>query len=341
MKEEALALFRELDDKGFVAWSLFSLALLDSSQGEYARACTLFEESLIIQKELGNKQGIAHSLSQLAQTLFVSQGDQARISMLLEECLALSQEVGFKEGIAAYCYLSGQIALCKRDIVMAHIQAKKSVELYREIGHRHGTAESLAGLGKVVAAQGDYTGAQRLYEESLAISGELGEKWVIAVCLVELGEVVAAQRQLAWAAQLWGASEALRDVIGIPIPPIKRADYDHSVSAARAHLGERPFAIAWAQGHSMTPEQAFATKGQKPTPTPKTPVAPPAYPAGLTVREVEVLRLVAAGLTDLQIAEKLILSPRTVHAHISSIYSKLGITSRSVATRYAIEHHLA
>jgi len=341
MKEEALALFRELDDKGFVAWSLFSLALLDSSQGEYAKACTLFEESLTIQKELGNKQGIAHSLSQLAQTLFVSQGDQARINMLLEECLALSQEVGFKEGIAAYCYLSGQIALCQSDIVLAYTLAKKSVELYREIGHRHGTAESLAGLGKVVAAQGDYAGAQRLYEESLAISGELGEKWVIAVCLVELGEVVAAQRQLAWAAQLWGASEALRDVIGIPIPPIKRADYERSVSAARAHLGEKPFAVAWAQGHSMTPEQALATKGQKPTPAPRTPVVPPAYPAGLTVREVEVLRLVAAGLTDLQVAEKLILSPRTVHAHISSIYSKLGITSRSVATRYAIEHHLA
>src|SRR5207244_9002903 len=116
-------------------WLHFSLALLDSRQGEYVKACILFEENLSIQRELGNKQGIAHSLSQLAQTLFVSQGDQARISMLLEECLALSQEVGFKEGIAAYCYLSGQIALCKRDIVMAHTLAKKSVELYREIGH--------------------------------------------------------------------------------------------------------------------------------------------------------------------------------------------------------------
>jgi DNA-binding NarL/FixJ family response regulator len=56
---------------------------------------------------------------------------------------------------------------------------------------------------------------------------------------------------------------------------------------------------------------------------------------------VEVLRLVAMGLTDVQIAEKLILSPRTVHAHISSIYSKLALTSRSAATRYALEHHLA
>jgi len=55
---------------------------------------------------------------------------------------------------------------------------------------------------------------------------------------------------------------------------------------------------------------------------------------------VEVLRLLAGGLTDQQIAGKLVLSPRTVHAHISSIYSKLAVTSRSAATRYAIEHHL-
>ncbi len=91
----------------------------------------------------------------------------------------------------------------------------------------------------------------------------------------------------------------------------------------------------------MTPEQALGAQGQKPAPTSTTTATPPTYPAGLTAREMEVLRLVAGGLTDVQVAEKLILSPRTVHAHISSIYSKLGVTSRSAATRYVIEHHLA
>jgi DNA-binding CsgD family transcriptional regulator/Tfp pilus assembly protein PilF len=62
---------------------------------------------------------------------------------------------------------------------------------------------------------------------------------------------------------------------------------------------------------------------------------------GLTEREIEVLRAVAQGLTDTQVAERLVISPRTVHSHLNSIYSKLGITSRSAATRYAIEHHLA
>ena len=91
----------------------------------------------------------------------------------------------------------------------------------------------------------------------------------------------------------------------------------------------------------MTPKQTLAAQGQKPIQTPTTiMIPPPIYPAGLTAREVEVLHLVAGGLTDVQIAEQLVLSPRTIHAHISSIYNKLGVTSRSAATRYALEHHL-
>jgi len=53
-----------------------------------------------------------------------------------------------------------------------------------------------------------------------------------------------------------------------------------------------------------------------------------------------VLRLVARGLTDAQVAGQLVLSPRTVNAHLRSIYSKLNVTSRTAATRYAVEHHL-
>ena len=76
----------------------------------------------------------------------------------------------------------------------------------------------------------------------------------------------------------------------------------------------------------------------------RAPSVPPAkaapYPAGLTAREVEVLRLVAQGLTDGQVAEQLVISPRTVNWHLTSIYSKLGVSSRSAATRFAIEHKL-
>jgi len=70
------------------------------------------------------------------------------------------------------------------------------------------------------------------------------------------------------------------------------------------------------------------------------PLSRPAYEA-LTAREVEVLRLLAMGLSNSQIAERLVLSPHTVNGHIQSIYGKLGLNSRSAATRYALEHHLA
>ena len=65
-----------------------------------------------------------------------------------------------------------------------------------------------------------------------------------------------------------------------------------------------------------------------------------ALPGGLTAREVEVLRLVAEGLTDAQVAERLTLSPRTVSQHLRSVYNKLGVSSRAAATRFAVEHRL-
>jgi DNA-binding NarL/FixJ family response regulator len=61
---------------------------------------------------------------------------------------------------------------------------------------------------------------------------------------------------------------------------------------------------------------------------------------GLTTREVEILRLVTSGLTNRELAEELGVSTRTIDAHLRSVYAKLGVKSRSAATRYAVEHHL-
>jgi DNA-binding NarL/FixJ family response regulator len=128
---------------------------------------------------------------------------------------------------------------------------------------------------------------------------------------------------------------------GTPLPPVYRADYERSVAAARIHLGEKTFAVAWAQGRTMTPEQALAAQSQAAMSRASLAGPPSAlYPGGLTAREVEVLRLVAQGLTDAQVAEKLVISPHTVNSHLKAIYGKIGVSSRSAATRYAIEHHL-
>lgn len=99
----------------------------------------------------------------------------------------------------------------------------------------------------------------------------------------------------------------------------------------------------------MTPEQALAAREPATIPgeiSPMTPsitpatLAAPSYPAGLTAREVDVLRLVAQGLSNAQIAEQLIISPYTVNAHMRSIYSKLDVSSRIAVMQFASRHHL-
>ena len=98
----------------------------------------------------------------------------------------------------------------------------------------------------------------------------------------------------------------------------------------------------------MTLDQVLGEQGKATVSTPavdgatsKTHAKPSASsPDGLTAREVEVLRLLAQGLTSAQIAEQLVIGVVTVNFHVRSIYSKLGVTSRAAAARYAVEHHL-
>ncbi len=188
-----------------------------------------------------------------------------------------------------------------------------------------------------------------LYEESLTFAREISyNEDLLPPYLEGLADMVAMHGDPAWAARLWGAAEALREAMGAPISLVERASYEHLLTAARTQLGEKSFAAAWAVGRSMTPEQALDAQGSvtipQPLSTALSPAAPvkPAvtYPDGLTVREVEVLRLLAQGLTDAQIAEQLVISPRTVNNHLTSIYSKIQVSSRSAATRYAMEHQL-
>jgi DNA-binding NarL/FixJ family response regulator len=77
----------------------------------------------------------------------------------------------------------------------------------------------------------------------------------------------------------------------------------------------------------------------EPTTAPPAPMLSTPH-AGLTPRETEVLPLLAQGLTSAQMAERLVIGVVTVNFHVRSIYSKLGVTSRAAATRYAVEHHL-
>jgi DNA-binding CsgD family transcriptional regulator/tetratricopeptide (TPR) repeat protein len=307
----------------------------------------LAEESLAFFREAGDKTAMSATLGLLSEVLFYSQGDAAKAQVLAEESLALSREIGYKGDVGRALSFLGQLFDYQGNIGMARLRLEESLALWNESGDKEGMGDAIARLARVEAHEGNRAAARALYEQSLAFTRESYHS-EIASCLEGLAGVVAAQGELAWAGQLWGVAESLREAKGVPMLPVYRAEYEQGVSSARETLGEQTFAAAWGQGRTMTPQEALATQGRVvlPQPIPIEPLSTfPAksgatYPDGLTAREVDVLRLVAQGLTDAHIAEQLIISPRTVNTHLTSIYSKIQVSSRSGATRYAMKHHL-
>ena len=106
-------------------------------------------------------------------------------------------------------------------------------------------------------------------------------------------------------------------------------------------MGDEVFADEFAAGHQLRLDDLWAIPHpQDSTSTSAVPAAASAPGAALTAREIEVLRLLAQELSNPQIAEKLVVSRRTVDAHLRSIYDKLGVKSRDAATRVARENRL-
>ncbi len=242
----------------------------------------------------------------------------------------------------------GQLAVQQGELSQAEAFLAEGARLASELGDRRNVARSRLLLANVAALRGDHTAARLRYEEGLSTALDIGHMDYIAAGLKGLGCVAAAQGLHAWAAMLWGTAEPLRESRSVAIPP---ALYERMVALVRSQLGEPAFEEARARGRTMTAVQALASPeafapqvlqhaqaapGSAPTP----PTRHSSYPAGLTAREMEVLRLVAQGLSDTQIAEQLVISPRTVNWHLTSIYSKLRVSSRAAATHYALENHL-
>jgi predicted ATPase/class 3 adenylate cyclase/DNA-binding CsgD family transcriptional regulator len=347
--EESLMLFREAGDKQSVAYLLYHLVVVAVEQGEYARARDLLDESLTLTRELGNTRIMAYSLYYLAQVSRLSGGDLRQAHTLLEESEALFGELGDKEGMASYLNLRGMLALDEGDTARAASRVEQALALFQEMQLPHGTTLSLYASAQVAEASGNHMDSQALYEQGIVLARKSGNKHTIIFGLEGLAAAVAIQGNYAWAAHLWGAAEVRREMIGAPLPPIERTPYNRAVTAARTHLGEQAFASAWAEGRTMELQQALSTPGreafsassQEEEAFSPIPLSPPPHPDGLTAREVEVLRLLAKGLSNAQIAEELIVSQLTIKAHLRSIYSKLQVTSRSAATRYALEHDLS
>jgi tetratricopeptide (TPR) repeat protein len=169
---------------------------LSSMQGDYPSARACFEQSLEIDRELGNLKGIASSLNGLGNVA-QSQGDYAAARTYHEQSLEIAQEIGDRQGIANSLGNLGNVAVDQGDYTAARTYHEQSLEILREIGDRGGIANALHGLGNAAISQGDYTAARTYHEQGLEIAQEIGDRQGIANSLGNLGLVAAEQSDYA------------------------------------------------------------------------------------------------------------------------------------------------
>jgi predicted ATPase/DNA-binding CsgD family transcriptional regulator len=324
-------------------------------QGDFATARRLSGEGLALQRELGDKRGLATALTRLGAT-DGHLGDHESAHALLAEGLELSRELGDLYGISTSLNILGELARLRGDFAGARPYYEESLRVKREMGGKMGVAVALHNLARVAHHQGSEEEARELFAESLGLFHELGSKLDVAMCMAGLGGVAAAKGKAERAARLLGAAGALLGKVGAIVWLADRADYAQDIELARGLLDEQRFHAAWGTGQTMSDEEAvrYALGGEEEPARDGAAVRVPVSPGGrepgseeestpppLTPRELDVLRLVADGLTNAQVAERLVLSPNTVSIHLYSIYNKLGVKSRTAATRYAMAQGLA
>jgi non-specific serine/threonine protein kinase len=182
--------------------------------------------------------------------------------------------------------------------------------------------------------QGGRQRAQALGQEGVSCSHALDDRVGLGILLETLAWMAARQAAHERAAVLLGFAQRVREMSTLTLVEPFRPQHAQSVAAATESLGQTAFDAAFERGRAMTIDEgaAFAVEG-KPPPKPA-PAAKPAPHALLTGRQLDIARLVAADLSNKQIAARLFLSERTVETHITNILNKLGLNSRTQISRW-------
>src|SRR5215204_4829214 len=325
------------------------MATVTMDEGDPERARALGEEGLALGRQADAAQGIVFSLLILAIAATL-RADYEQAERLYAEGLSLSRELASAYWRFLYFENWGWTALLQGDPERATVLIEEAVELARE--RRRGfmglLSRPLDNLGWAALLSGELGRAKAQFGENLMLSKVRGDKGTLLMSLEGLACVAGAEGESIRAARLFGAAEALMEARRYRLVPQERAVLEPYRASVRSRLGYTMWEEAMAEGGTMGLDQATAyalskersSKHLSPTRSQPAVSSTPEHPGGLSPREVEVLGPVAEGLTNAQIAQRLFLSPRTVQRHLNSIYHKLGVSSRAVATRFAMEHGL-
>jgi non-specific serine/threonine protein kinase len=306
-------------------WSSGSLAVL---QGDIPTGTALLTECEELAAELDDREPLAWARQYLGLALMFGGGDLRRASVLIEDAVRLHREAGNLLGLGKSLYMWSPVLSFLGDGERSVAVAQESRQVAQEQGEQWCQSYALYMLSLAAWRAGDLGTAKALALQSVRLRAPFRDSLGLAMAVDVLGFVAAALGKAEFAARLLGSTEPIWQSVGALEFGFQDmvAYYEEAVRRSRARLGERLFAEAFHAGTRLDQDEAVRlalSDTELPVPAPRT------SGNALSAREQEVARLVAEGLGNREIADRLVLSHRTVETHVGRILTKLDLASRA------------
>jgi predicted ATPase/DNA-binding CsgD family transcriptional regulator len=307
------------------------------TQADYAAATASAEEAVSLAHDLDDPYLLARTTYDAGMVVFVRGGDLSRAQVLLEEGLTRFAAIGTAPLDYATALMTLALAvLYGGDPHRAQVLCAECDELSRRRGDRWWRAFNLRASAEVAYARGAFAEGERQAQEALGLHHLMGTTNGMVAALDEIAYAAAAGGDPERAARLLGASSAIATSLGQDYASRRRywRGREGRLDDLRSAVGENAFDTAFEHGGRMDLDDTvrYALRAADAAHRPRKPIEASAR-SPLTPREREVAELVAQGLSNHEIATRLVVSRRTAESHVENILRKLGFTSRAqVAT---------
>jgi predicted ATPase/DNA-binding CsgD family transcriptional regulator len=334
---EALSIARAAGDEYLVADLLQTRAAILLRQGQPGAALPVIEQGLGLARRLREPNLTGRLLSVRAYATN-ARGNYAGAASDAGEALQLFRQAGNQIQVAAILGNLGYNQLLEGNLDAARHHLMEAVDISRALRAHHVAVYLTFNLGLAEYLAGARGAAEALFSDSLELARRMGMKSQMAYALLGLALAGSGGTDLGWSAVLHGAADQTLTDLGHALEPLEDRLADLDRQRLRAAMGAESFEAEYAAGRTLGLAGALASLERDAATARQARSAAPSAGATsvLTPRELDVLKLVARGLSNPQIAQLLVLSEHTVHRHLANILRKLGLPSRAAAAAWGV-----